>query len=131
MNLKHVLFSILILAALSGCAGGGDSGTTTVPAATTQAPVATTQAPAVDTGSELHGVGTCDVCHVAPTKAEVVGKMATMFEKNPAHKDMCGNCHVIETHCASPDCHDLPVIMGGTWTSAGTADSGTDEELGS
>ncbi len=114
MNLRYVLLgSILILAALSGCTGGGGDGETAAPATTaapeTAAP-ATTAAPVAEVA--LHGVGKCDTCgHGAPTLKDISeGKHKNAFEKKPEiHKALCAGCHIVETFC--DDCHALPSII--------------------
>ncbi len=126
MNLKYVLCSILILAALSGCTGGGDDKgagddvtTTTVAPATTAPPA--TDPPVVE--AALHGEATCQSgCHDAPTLEDIrSGTHKAAFEKMEGHKDMCKNCHIpVETFCAQSECHALPDIMAPDDTAEGT-----------
>lgn len=123
MKLRYLLGIVLILAILSGCTGGGEKKapdvatvapeTTAAPATTaTPATAAPTEVPAT-TQVALHGVGTCDKCHDAPPMDKWrSGLMATAFEKNPGHKDLCKNCHNVETFCTKSGCHkELPAIM--------------------
>jgi len=58
----------------------------------------------------LHGEGKCDMCHEAPTLADIkAGKHKDAFEKYEGHKNFCKECHDVQTFCAK--CHPLPEIM--------------------
>jgi len=59
----------------------------------------------------LHGVGTCDQCHDAPTLDAIrAGEHKLAFEKQPnIHKPLCSNCHNVEQTCTQ--CHELPPII--------------------
>ncbi len=119
MKLRYLLGIVLILAIFSGCTGGGEKSApdvATVAPETTAAPATTappSEPPATTQAVALHGVGTCDKCHDAPPMDEWRGGlMATAFEKNPSHKDLCKNCHNVETFCTQSGCHEkLPDIM--------------------
>ena len=58
----------------------------------------------------LHGEGKCDMCHEAPTLADIrAGKHKLAFEKYEGHKNFCKECHDVQTFCSK--CHELPAIM--------------------
>jgi hypothetical protein len=58
----------------------------------------------------LHGEGKCDMCHDAPTLADMrSGLHKQAFEKFDGHKNFCSECHDIQTTCTK--CHELPAIM--------------------
>ncbi len=63
-----------------------------------------------NTEAELHGVGTCDVCHDAPTvKDMAAGLHKSAFEKEPeTHKPLCKRCHDVESFCSK--CHEVPDV---------------------
>ncbi len=75
----------------------------------------TQQAPAQEAPqaqqAALHGVGTCDSCHDAPTLDDMrAGKHANAFRKQPdIHKGLCKNCHNVEQDCSK--CHAVPDIV--------------------
>lgn len=110
---------LLLVLAFAGCTGGG--GEKTAPAET-KAPE-TTQPPATEAPKEtteeaapgyeetaLHGEGKCDMCHEAPTLADIkAGKHKLAFEKYEGHKNFCKECHDVQTFCSK--CHELPAIM--------------------
>ena len=105
---------LLLVLAFAGCTGGG--GETKAPA-TTQPPA--TEAPKEPVGeeapgyaevAEIHGKGKCDQCHDAPTFAEMrTGLHKEAFEKFEGHKNLCKDCHSVQTFCAK--CHALPAVM--------------------
>ncbi len=118
MKLRYLFGILLVFVVLSGCTGGGKEQAPTVvvetPAETTAAPATTaaptTEAPAAQEEVALHGVGTCDTCHDAPTMADMkAGKHKIAFEKSPVHKNLCKNCHDVQEQCTK--CHELPDIM--------------------
>ncbi len=111
----YLLGALLLVILLAGCTGGGGGGEqTTAPPETqapaTQPPPAETQTPQAEQAA-LHGVGTCDQCHDAPTlEAMKSGEHKIAFEKQPnIHKPLCSNCHNVQETCTQ--CHELPAVM--------------------
>ncbi len=109
----YLLGALLLVILLAGCTGGGGE-KAPAPAETPQeTPAETpaeTQAPQA-TQAALHGEGTCDNCHDAPTLEDMrSGLHKQAFEKQPSiHKPLCSNCHNVEQTCTK--CHKLPEVM--------------------
>ncbi len=59
----------------------------------------------------LHGVGTCDSCHDAPSMDDMrAGLHANAFRKQPdIHKSLCKNCHNVAEQCSK--CHAVPDVV--------------------
>ncbi len=78
---------------------------------TEQKTTTTAQAPKTEPQAALHGVGTCNVCHKAPTiSAMAAGIHAKAFAEQPdIHKKLCKKCHDVKTFCTK--CHALPAVI--------------------
>ncbi len=61
----------------------------------------------------LHGSGTCDSCHDAPSMNDMkAGKHASaLINQQSIHRDLCENCHDINQDCTK--CHSLPDMFSG------------------
>ena len=115
---------MLVLAALSGCTGGGEEDyemeveeehvAMEETPAMEEAPVmeetpAMEEAPVEEVA--LHAEDRCGTCHDAHATEDLAATKAAAFEKFPGHVEMCSECHEVETHCAQEDCHPLPAVM--------------------
>ena len=107
-----VLVFVLFGVVLAGC---GDKGAEEVKATPTPAssPTPAAGTPAPTKAEKLHGKGTCDMCHDAPTLEKMrSGDHKLAFERDPdLHKNLCGNCHEVNSFCGK--CHPVPEVVKG------------------
>jgi hypothetical protein len=104
-----ILFSI----AMSGCGDKGAEEARLTPAPTPSPAQASTPAESSEPtlADELHGKGTCDMCHDAPTLEKMrSGDHKLAFERDPdLHKSLCRKCHQVSSFCGT--CHPVPEIV--------------------
>ena len=107
----HFVFLVFILpgAILPGCGDEGAKEATPTPAPT----ITPAETPKPETADEIHGKGTCDMCHDAPTLEEMrSGDHKLAFERDPdLHKNLCGKCHEVNSFCGK--CHPVPEVVRG------------------
>ncbi len=107
-----LLALVLFAVALAGCGKKGAEEAKPTPAespAQASTPAETAQAM---TG-EVHGKGTCDMCHDAPTLEKMrSGDHKLAFERDAGlHKNLCRKCHEVSSFCGS--CHPVPEVVKG------------------
>jgi|GEM_PF-1978048 hypothetical protein len=109
---KIILVVLIVLGiAFAGCGEkGGEIKSTPEPTLSTpMGPLESQQ----EVAQQLHGKGTCDMCHDAPTLEEMrSGDHKFAFERDPdLHKNLCSKCHEVSSFCGK--CHPVPEVIKG------------------